>query len=464
MQIKDNDNSGLAFLSGRLKAFGIRRTLGSVARHLNIGNLRDDYSVIKGIHSGRFAFRGPLFVQIDLSDECNNDCICCWSNSPFIKDSSTIDKDKQHLSYTETLKIIDELKNIGTREITLSGGGEPFMHPRLLDIIEHIKRNKIRCQLNTNFTLATRCIIRRLLELKLDVLIVSLWAADPETYQLLHPNKKESDFNQIRDNLIYLSGIKKKNKIPHVHIRNVINSLNYSQIRQMADFACQLKADEVSFAVMDAVAPATDSLLLNDEQRQTVLMACRKLSRNTYVSGLDEFSSRITAKGASSGKYDASASESMPCYSGWLFARIKADGNVNPCLKAHRISVGNIYQQDFKDLWNSRPMQEFRERSVSFEKTHPYFLQVGNGLSSEIGCYRVCDNLLMNKSVYRKLCFSPVSRMMAAVVHWQRQAVNPSGKVTPWVKIIYLFVITIGYSVVLKIYQLTRRMTIFPGE
>ncbi|TAM38053.1 radical SAM protein, partial [bacterium] len=314
-----DNRSFLLFFADYAKRSGFKRTLKSLARQIKPENLLDDYLAIKGICDGRKAFKGPLAVQIDLTDNCNNDCLCCWCNSPLVRKADPV-KIPGYLDPALVLRTIDELKEMGVREITLSGGGEPFTYPHLFDIVKHIKDRRIRCQLYTNFTLVTEGSIDDLVDLKLDLLVVSLWAGNPKTYHLLHPNKKEGCFDEIRNRLIYLSGAKKKKGMPLVRIHNVINALNYNELSQMADFARQVKSDEVSFCVMDSVAVMTDTLLLNDEQRRTVLDNLGRLDKKAPVLyGEEEFIRRVSCEGAVSGNYDEGIAEETPCYSGWLF-------------------------------------------------------------------------------------------------------------------------------------------------
>lgn len=51
---------------------------------------------------------------------------------------------------------------MGTREIYFTGGGEPFMHPRILDIMRFIKRRGIHLDMSTNFTLVDASVAEQL--------------------------------------------------------------------------------------------------------------------------------------------------------------------------------------------------------------------------------------------------------------------------------------------------------------
>ncbi|MGF3555271.1 MAG: glycosyltransferase, partial [Thermoplasmatota archaeon] len=94
-------------------------------------------------------------------------------------------------------------------------------------------------------------------------------------------------------------------------------------------------------------------------------------------------------------RYDSKIVDSMPCYIGWTFSRILADGNLIPCCKAHRFPLGNLYEKRFKELWFSDKYNQFRIKAKTSKKSEPYF--------KEINCYERCDNLGMNLITKKKL-------------------------------------------------------------
>ncbi|MDD5236070.1 MAG: radical SAM protein, partial [Candidatus Omnitrophica bacterium] len=159
-------------------------------RYINSGNLFNDYWDIVGIYNGEYAFTGPSHVQIDLTYNCNNNCIACWCNSPLLEEKTLSEARRtQTLPLGLVKKLLDDLSGMGTREIYFSGGGEPFIHPAIIEILEYAKKKKFICYVNTNFTLINREIAKKIIDLGIEHLTVSTWAASPGTYALTHPNK-----------------------------------------------------------------------------------------------------------------------------------------------------------------------------------------------------------------------------------------------------------------------------------
>jgi len=78
----------------------------------------------------------------EIIESCPNECKFCSSNS-------CIDK-KQIISFDDFKKVIDYfISEGGIEELSLSGG-EPFLHPDLLKMIEYVKKNDIRTVIFTS--------------------------------------------------------------------------------------------------------------------------------------------------------------------------------------------------------------------------------------------------------------------------------------------------------------------------
>jgi len=367
-----------------------------------------EIKMVMGILNGSEAFTGPLSVQMDLTNECNNNCIGCWCNSPLLGDKAMDpETKKKKLPFELVKKLIDELDEMCVREIYLTGGGEPFMHPRIMDIIEYIKSKGIGCDMSTNFTLINKGRTNRLVDLGVDHMNISMWAGTAKTYVKTHPNKTDEDFYKMRDMLIYTANLKdKKGKTkPIINIYNVIFNMNFHEIKEMIDFAFLVKADSVDFTMMDPVEGRTEILLLNEEQRYELIKEISKvreyvnkknadLGTKLRVNSLDQFLRRVSNENSKEGKYDSNIVDTIPCYAGWTFARIMANGDILSCLKSHLMPIGNVYKQSFKKAWYSKKQRLFREKSKC-KKSDPYF--------SKINCYKSCDNLGTNLSIHGKI-------------------------------------------------------------
>jgi len=381
---------------------------------------------IVGVLDGQRGYIGPHTVQIDPTNVCNNDCLGCWCNSPLLLDKATPEPQRSAvLPLPLIVQLLDDMVALGSKEVYLAGGGEPFCHPDIRAIIAEIKRRGLVCNVNTNFTLLGESEVEFLAEQGVDYMTVSVWAGTPETYSLLHPNKTEETFHQIKEMLRRLNMIKKR--VPYIKVYNVINNLNFHEIKAMVDFALKTKSESVEFTALDVIPGRTDSLLLNEEQREWLhAEACRirdwiggERPPRLHLFKFEQFLRRISGSHNVSGEHDKTIIDAMPCTVGWQFARILADGNVNQCLKAHRIPAANLHQTRFLDLWRSPAQREWRRRTNVLAKRDPWFANIGNDPDAAVGCYKSCDDLgRIEHLAQRYQAMTPLQRAVLKASAW----------------------------------------------
>ena len=84
----------------------------------------------------------PYGVNLELTAQCNLDCIHCYH---------VLTSDPE-LGTEEVLKLLDDLEQLGTMEVTMTGG-EPFLRSDLEAIIIHaVETNGFSVKLFSNLT------------------------------------------------------------------------------------------------------------------------------------------------------------------------------------------------------------------------------------------------------------------------------------------------------------------------
>lgn len=355
-----------------------------------------------GVYDGEYAFKGPRCVQIDITNKCNNDCIGCWCNSPLLEERRLPSDITDATLPTETVyRLLDDLSEMGTEEIYFAGGGEPFMHPDAVDIFVYAKKKGFHVSVNTNFTLVDTDAVDRLVEAAVDHLIVSVWAGTPEVYSATHPNRDEADFLKLKKTLQYLNEKKGGGgNAPVIKVYHVMFNMNYKDFERMIDFVKETGSEAVEFTLLDTIPGKTDKLSLSREEASELLSKALKMKEKWYhkesgvwMGNYDTFIGRVKGIMEGSADYDKENVCSIDCFAGWAFARVIASGDVNSCLKSHRIPIGNLHKARFSDLWNNSRQREFRRRTRDISEDNPYLRFIGNDPSGTVGCFRSCDNM-----------------------------------------------------------------------
>ena len=392
-------------------------------------DILDYIKFLSGVISGKI-ITGPLVVQFDVTNKCNNNCCVCWTKSPYAKKSKKdIEWDNYQLDYNHVISIIDDLYDIGTKKIFFAGGGEPFQHPHFLDILRHCKKLNFEVEFNTNFTLLNKDIVNELVNIGVDFINISVWAGDAKTYVATHSNKTKKSFDEIKSNLLLFDELKKKKNTckPKLNIYNVLSAFNWDNLDAMMKFAQETKVEAIDFTPMDPIIGETDKFLLTSEQKKILAEQIQKYDSegSPKIRSYQLFLNRMLHEGNEEvGEYDKTMIDNVPCYAGCMFIRIGAGGNVDPCLKAHKIPIGNVNKQSIKDIWWSHSAKIFRKKTKYINDKDPYFSLIGNVPDVKCGCYLSCDNIGYHQHLKDKILnqINPFEKgMLKFISHFHKE-------------------------------------------
>ena len=260
---------------------------------------------------------GPQEFSLEITNRCNLSCLMC--------PRPTLKRPIGDMDFTLFKKIITEAKD--TLElIYLHLAGEPLLHPKLFEMIAFCKKNKMPVGLSTNATLLDEKYSKELIRANLDYLILSFDAFRPETYEAI---RRGANFHKTLSNIEKFIEIKgPRGKKPFTVIQFVYMEKNKKEIPEFFSFWGKKEID---------VARAKPFITL---------------------SGLD------TNLGAIKWTYI-----DKPCFLPWRQLAIYWDGIAVPCCFDYigGYIIGDLKKQTLKEVWNSKPMQEIREKHLRGE-------------------------------------------------------------------------------------------------
>jgi len=150
----------------------------------------------------------PVTVSLSPSWVCNNACeFCTFGDRKF----SLEERQVKGLMPKETAKsIIDQLAQFGIKGIIFTGGGEPTVHPNLIELMLYAKKRGLETALFTNGTFDPSLVEPLLRDVKPRFVRVSLNAADEATHfkmtaddpdDLSKYERSRSNFEKVVENL-----------------------------------------------------------------------------------------------------------------------------------------------------------------------------------------------------------------------------------------------------------------------
>jgi MoaA/NifB/PqqE/SkfB family radical SAM enzyme len=260
-----------------------------------------------------------------------------------------------------------------TKHVHLQGWGEPLLHLRLFDMIAAARSAGCRVGLTTNGMLLSLAVSRRLLDLHLDILAVSIAGAIQETHESIRIG---SQFSAILENLrrfLALRSQHRDRKTTKVELFFLMTRTNLSELPLAVDLAASLGADELVATNLDyVITPEHDDLKafghpsLRDDFVRTVEKARERaggigLAFRTYP--LDREEVAVCEANPTKILFVACDGSVSPCtymgLVGWSEIPRRFDGQP---VSVPRLLFGNVLDQGLLEIWGSSAYQDFREQ------------------------------------------------------------------------------------------------------
>jgi len=329
-----------------------------------------------------------VFFQISTQRQVG---IYCRQTPHILMD---FDRQPEFMPLDITEDLIDQLHTMGTKRITISGLGDPALHPGLKRILQ-------KCQtLDFNTVLETTTLnLTPLLLTQANVVRVPLWAFSLRHQNETCPDLDEILFSSLVETLdqLALRRKQKENFAPDIEIVVTLTAENMVYLLDIENLLTNGRVQRVYFRYVNKATALNELETSPDPTLSEVQEMFSKLEKilqaNKVASNLKTFRKEGTTK-----KFIWNA---HPCWAGFSFARISPYGEVRPCQHS-RLIAGNIFEtHSFEAIWNSQRFGQFcTQMSTQFSLLGSY---------EECGA---CPYLSFNRKVSRTglICLSEFER------------------------------------------------------
>lgn len=266
----------------------------------------------------------PIHLDIEATSNCNLKCTMC-PRTDMVNDGTFWDVNNFDLDLYK--RLIDEAAALGLCSLKFNYLGEPLMNPHLVEMITYAKkRGVVDVMFNTNATLLTERISKKLIASGLDKLFFSFDSPNREHY------------NEIRINAEYdktLRNIKRFMKLRD-EMGSVKPFTRVSMVRMQENEHEWLEFKALFEPIVDAVAYVDYIEHANQSSEGRVLH-------------------QITPPKAPNKKFC--------CPQLWQRMFVHPDGVVSVCCvdSARELTVGNIQGRTIQEIWNGPGYQKLRE-------------------------------------------------------------------------------------------------------
>lgn len=322
----------------------------------NFGDSLRYTALSQGADHGAARGIGPVVVW-NCTRTCNLKCIHCYAEAGSQRYEGELT--------TEEARIFIESLQIFKVPVLLISGGEPLMREDILQLARYAGQLGIRTTFSSNGTLITRDMARRLKDINVSYVGISLDG-------LAANNDRFRGYKGAFD--LAVQGIENCMAVGQkVGIRFTINKNNFSQIQDIFNFAEEMKIPRICFYHL--VYTGRGSTMIKDdlthEETRKVMDLIIENTLRLFRKGTGK--EVLTVDNNSDGIYIyQKLLESNPCQaqkalellknnggnrSGIAIGCVDWAGNVHPDQFTSNHTLGNIREQSFAQIWTAQNQQ-----------------------------------------------------------------------------------------------------------
>ena len=289
----------------------------------------------------------PSLVSWNLTKRCNLRCPHCYM------EAEPQAAAENELTTEECLRLVNEMKILGTEMIILTGG-EPLLRKDIYDIASYASSQGLWVVMGTNGVLVTDRVARKMVECGVRGVAISIDSLVPEKHNSFRggPNAWELSVRGL--DTCRANGLE-------VLIQTTAMAMNYDEVPELIKFAREKGAWSFNlyFLIqtgrgqqMNDLSPeqteAMLSYLVENQDRHRPMLVRSKCAphfkRISYEQGLGGL-------------------ESGGCMAGSQYCRITPQGDVTPC-PYMTVVAGNVREQSFREIWETSPvLRQLRDSS-----------------------------------------------------------------------------------------------------
>lgn len=277
-------------------------------------------------------------LELRITLRCNLSCHYCFLGS------SLYQADKEVMSLEDYKRLIGTCKSKGLSEVVFTGG-EPFVRFDLLrELVAYSSSLHLKTKIHSNGTLVSNERCRQLTDAGLTEIRLSIDSVDEILFEKITGSR--TLYKKLDDNIRHL--------VSYTDLvvggRFTITGVNHQYIAQVYNYCAERGLDYLELKPVAIVGSASEhpELRLSKVQHIAAMRAALELEK----------SGRIELRFDSPCFHFLVADTAIPHYSCSCASRrlsVSPSGDVTPCvyLGLEEVIIGNVYQDDIQDIYNS---------------------------------------------------------------------------------------------------------------
>jgi radical SAM protein with 4Fe4S-binding SPASM domain len=293
----------------------------------------------------------PIKIDVEPNNTCNFQCSHCqvtyWDKQPAYFDRKIF------------VKLLDQIPTL--MKVKLQGMGEPLLNKAFIPMLQAGEARGIWMSFNTNGSINDPTKAKQLAQLQHTNINYSLDGATAETFTEM---RKGSRFDRIVENIRMMSDERERGSNLVMSAWTVVTQKNIHELSKIVRLAKQLGLDRITIQPhltnwgKEEMLARTDDIQVENEPENfaTELAAAKSVATEVGIDLRVNESNRFC--------------RDKPCSWAWKSSYIAANGDVVPCsviADSNVVKMGNVFEQDFQEIWNGEAYQELRERIATHD-------------------------------------------------------------------------------------------------
>jgi MoaA/NifB/PqqE/SkfB family radical SAM enzyme len=271
----------------------------------------------------------PLQAHLELTYGCNWRCVFCYNPRHH---------DLRRLELREWDDVLDDLRELGTLTVTLTGG-EPLTSPDFLPVARAVRERAMALRVFTNGSLIDEPMAAAIAELRPLAVELSLHGATAATHD--RTTQRPGSFAAVWEAVARLRRV----EAPTV-LKTPLTSWNEAELDGIVELAA---GAGVPLRLDATIVPRDDG-----DRAPLAWSASADGTRRLYrlLSSRGELAAEERRAGGSN------------CGLGTMTLAVDPEGNVYPCLQWRQSSLGNVRHAPLRRLWRQSAVRDSAARTA----------------------------------------------------------------------------------------------------
>lgn len=333
----------------------------------------DDILVQRMIRWMRGEEAPPYIVEAKLTLRCNLKCSFCDNRK------TTTNKYKemevQEVPMENWLQLVDDAGRIGVKKFIITGG-EPFIRPRVVEMMDRIKRWGMKGTIWTNATLFKKSQIEDLISMGWDEIIVGIDGSNKKIHDEL---RGLESFNKLKDNIEKITSLKQelnKNR-PLIKAHFLINRKNYFDVPNVVKLVKKMNFYSIGVVPLQPQSLNYDELSITSTETLKMneyIIESKKIASKLEI---EMIAPKILVENKENDEKDTNENNII-CFRPFYFVHVNNQGYVEACSRSNRggwertLPRETFISKNLKEIWyNGEYFKQIREMMIN--KNYPEF-------------------------------------------------------------------------------------------